>query len=754
MLLDVGATLETIRGTITQIHYSERGYTIAKILVDAASRKASDGTRRPSTMKVLGSMIDPQVHQLYEFTGSVEFNSKFCSHDMRFESYRTILPTDNDGIFSYLVDTARWVGPSTAKALIEAFGDQTLEVIKNDHARVVALGLANLGADRLSDMAESLRRNEKLEAATIEVNNLLAGILGPSVTRKAVTRWGCDAGTILRANPFELMRLHGVGFVSADAVHKKLGLDPQDIQRHAAAVCHVLGEAAARNGHTVVPMVHVAMEGQRLVGGLRQDVWTACEADQLAESDGVTASLGELAAAERYVASRITVMSALRTANTAARCFPSIPADGLAEDQIAAVEAFRWASVFCLVGAPGTGKTYTLARIVKTLQDAGLIVDLCAPTGKAAKQMSLALANTCGGTAVTIHSLLEPTVDEDSGEFRFGRDEAAPLECDVLVVDELSMVDIRLMRSLLRAVRDTTRLLLVGDPYQLPSVGPGAVLRDLLRAGVPAFELRQIKRNAGDIVRACHAIKDGRSPAGLACGKLDLDGGHNWRHIEAANPEQIRDVIERLVRDLLPKMQLNMMWDVQVISPINEKGELSCDAVNKLLRPILNAGFETVGKFPLAVGDKVLRTKNAQVDGREIENEQVADGGDGKIRVVNGDIGIIREISDKTVTVEFKYPGRLANLKRSEHDLKLAYCMTCHKLQGSECQVVILPIHQSFARMPMVTREWIYTAMSRAKRFLVTVGDVDALDGIVPRVGMHQRQTMLARLLDPAMRAV
>jgi exodeoxyribonuclease V alpha subunit len=342
-------------------------------------------------------------------------------------------------------------------------------------------------------------------------------------------------------------------------------------------------------------------------------------------------------------------------------------------------------------------------------------------------------------------------VDEETGEFSFTRGEDTPLDCDVLVVDEMSMVDCRLMRSLLKAARDTTRLLLVGDPYQLPSVGPGAVLRDLLRAGVPAFELKQIKRNAGDIVRACHAIKDGRSPREFSCSKLDLDAGHNWRHVEVSGPAHIRDVIERLIAEILPAMGLNTTWDVQTVSPVNDKGELSGEAVNKMLRPVLNPAFKPEEKLAIAVGDKVLRTKNGKVKGEMVGGDggagaAVAVGGE--IQVVNGDIGIIREINKRSVVVEFRYPDRIATLKRSEHELKLAYCLTCHKLQGSECQVVILPIHQSFARMPMVTREWIYTAMSRAKLFLVTVGDLEAIDRIVPRVGMDMRQTALRGMLE------
>jgi exodeoxyribonuclease V alpha subunit len=757
-LFQAAIDLETIRGTISRIVYNDNGRTIARITVHPEYIRKPDGKRRPSMMSVLGSMVEPRIGQLYEFHGVPETNK--YGHQLKFESYRTILPTDREGIYSYLIDTGRWVGPSHAKALIDHFGDDVLRVLREEPGRVKALSVAGLTPERVDEMAKSLTDNAALEAATVELNNLIGGVLGPATTRKALNRWGCDAATLIKADPFLLTELRGVGFASADAVAKKAGGQPDDLNRHQAGLLHVLNEAASREGHTLLAINRAQADAARLLGQpLRREVLDACQAeDAPVHAAGPTIALSGLSGAERFVAGKLASMLDLSPRGDEEGrpggdhlVYPPIDTAGLAADQVAAVAAFHLAPVFILCGAPGTGKTYTVARIVRSLITAGLSVELAAPTGKAAKQMSLALQAVCPRQARTIHSLLEPSVDED-GEFSFNRGPGNPLNCDVLIVDEFSMVDIRLCRSLLSAVRDTTRLLIVGDHYQLPSVGPGSVLRDLLAAGVPHHELTEIKRNAGDIVRACHAIKDGRNSAGFATDKLDLDTGRNWRHLENPDAGAIKAIIEELVRDKLPARQLDMLWDVQLVAPTNERGELSCESLNAVARGILNPAPEQHEGLPFSPGDKVVRTRNGNVDGEYLGDpggesiDTIID--DPDVRIVNGDIGIVEAIDARRITVRLRYPDRRVELKRGDHHLKLAYCMTCHKMQGSECPVVVLPLHRSFSRMPMVSREWIYTAFSRAKQMLITVGDLGALRPIVRRVSAGERQTTLCQRLQ------
>lgn len=742
VLFDTAVETHTIRGTITRLIYHERGRVIARIMMDLETSDRDANGKRRTVSTVLGSMTEPMVGQLYEFSGIIEFDSKYTQYQMRFDSYRTVLPTDRDGVASYLCDVAKWVGPKTASALIDAFGSDTLQVLREEPDRVVAANIVGLTADRVAEMSRSLKDNAALEAAAVELNNLLGKILGPATVRKALKKWGCDAGTLVKNNPYVLIELHGVGFDSADSVHKKLGRDPKDLQRHLAALCHILKSAAQKDGHTYLTRMNVEAEGKRLVGGLIPEVWAACEELELATTQGGIVCLGEYSKAEQYVGNKLVSMLASDREATNARCYPVIDTEGLAPDQAAAVATIQNSPVAILTGAPGTGKTYTLARIVRSLTANGATVALAAPTGKAAKQMALALASVSGGSASTIHSLLEPCVNEETREFTFAAGPENPLPFDVVVVDEFSMVDINLCRNLLRALKETTRLLLVGDHYQLPSVGPGAVLRDLITAGIPSHELKEIKRNAGTIVKSCHAIKDGAIPVPDA--RLNLETGANWRHLEAGTSDDIKHTISMLFQENLREMGVDLLWGVQVISPVNDKGPLSCESFNTLIKSLLNPR-PNAEKLKFAVGDKVVRTKNGRAEGQYLNDDGSSPlGCDGEVRIVNGDLGIVTDVDAKHVTCRLRYPDRIVRIPRSETHLQPAYCLTCHKMQGSEVDVVILPLHRDLSSIPMMAREWLYTAMSRAKRFIITVGHETAIKPIIQRVGNTRRQTMLA----------
>ncbi len=750
-LFETTDATETVRATIARIFYNERGRVIASAMVDPSARRR-DGKRFPGTISVLGPMVDPIIGQQYEFTGPLTYDAKYQRHQVKFETYRTILPTDTEAIRDYLVNVASWCGPSVARHLVDLFEDKTLEVIR-EHPEQVYGRVKGLTNEKVDEMRDSLLKNAEHEAATIEVNNLIGGVMGPRTVEKAVKKWGTDAAAMIRANPYVLTALPGVGFHTADAVHKRLGLPDDDPNRREAAVLHALAEAASGAGHTAVDRDAINMETQRLISAVDPDaIGRLAQRRQIEVLTGFasdTLSLADLADAEAYIAAKLTDMLSLDPQD---RLCPRINTEGLADDQAAAVRAFERSNVFILTGGPGCGKTYTLARIVKTLTAAGLRVALCAPTGKAAKQMSVALAGAAAGATapVTIHSLLEPTVD-DEGEFHFARNETAPLDADVVIVDEFSMVDVRLCRSLLRAVPSTSRLLIVGDDGQLPSVGPGSVLRDLLRAGLPSACLTTIKRNAGLIVQACHAIRRGEPPAAPPP-RLDTAAGVNWRHIDCGDPTQIVNLVRTLVAEKLPALGLDMLWDVQVVCPTNEKGDLSCDVFNTVLRDLLNpAGRIIRDRLPFRLGDKVVRLRNATVPGRmlqEGESDDVSCPQTQEIRIVNGDIGTVTAHENKEAVVRFRFPDRLARVKLDDHHLKLAYALTCHKMQGSEVPVVILPLHQSLTRIPLLTREWLYTAMSRAKRILITVGDLAAIPPAIARVGNNARQTRLQRLIE------
>lgn len=730
--------------------------TVITARITAIRWKASDSARcivlatdeaAKKSYSVLGEIEEPTIGQLYEFEGTLSYNGQYKTNEIRLSSYRTVIPTDTLGIERYLVDTAKWVGHATARALTKAFGQDTLRIIKESPERIAA-ATSGITIERAREMQKCLVENEKNELAAVEVAQLLGASLPSRFAKKAIKKWGSDAAAIIRRNPFRLTELHGVGFASADAIWKSLSLPLDHPRRAAAAIVHVLTETHAVEGHTIIDERILIAKTKELIGNFDSAIL-----DRLAATNRIVKippsmwASTEINDAENYIAACFTKIKP----NEQDRI--DVATVGLAADQIEAAKLFAMSPVFILTGAPGTGKTYTVARFVQAMKNRTVI--LCAPTGKAAKQMTNALEQTCGGTARTIHSVLGPELDEETGEFSFQHNEGSPLDCGAIVIDEFSMVDVRLARSLLSALRTDTRLLIVGDRHQLPSIGPGSLLRDLIAAGVPSYELTEIKRNTGRIVAACHRIKDGKSPSPSS--RLDIDEGENWRHIEADEPEEILAIIESLYRTKLPSLGIaaSMVNDVQCIAPLNERGSLSCRSINELVQGILNPHRERIDGLPFSPGDKVVRLKNGEVKGQIIgdadaKDEELHDAEGsraGTIRVVNGDIGTVEQITSSEVIVTFTAPRRRAIIARRDHQLRLAYCMTCHKLQGSEAPIVVLPLHRQFASSPIWTREWIYTAMSRAKLALITVGQIGTIATAIAKIGNARRKTHLKELL-------
>lgn len=724
---------------------------------------------RPSGRReigVIGDMVDPQAGQLYEFVGNWKKNDRYNKWDLYFYSYRTILPQDRTGIYHYLVRVAKWVGPETAEILLDRYGDDTLCILKEEPQRVIADQVHGLTAARVEELTKTLRDNEKLEQAMIEVGNLVGGVLGQYAVERAIARWGADAAHIIQRNPYRLEELDGVGFVRADSIYLKMGRAPDAARRSAHAILHVLQEQAAQNGHTRIRPATLQIELVKLVTTPHPRALALLQrAKKIRVSGEQYIAHADLANAEEYTANKLTLLRTQQHKPLVLDEEVRVLIGTLEDDQLTAFLRAQEEPVMLITGAPGTGKTYTLARIIALYLANNLSVSLAAPTGKAAKQMEMALSATVGLPARTIHSLLEAEVVD--GEFGFQRNEENPLTCNVLVIDETSMVDVRLARALLKAVPGGCRLLLVGDHYQLPSVGPGALLRDVLKAGVPNVELRKIKRHAGRIVHACHMIKDGLVPEPSS--KLDLPKGENWRHIESPIAEHTLNAVRALLRQKLPEMGLDPIWQVQLISPTNEAGPLSCLVLNRVVKEIVNPGLN-MEKLPFGLNDKVVRIKNGKVETvGEVScgvckgsGESLAYPGQkcvscagrgsvnqgGEVRIVNGDLGVVRKVDEKFIYVDFLYPDRAVRIPRKTHDLRLAYCLTCHKMQGSEVDVVILPIHKQFMHLPMVTREWIYTALSRAKKFILTIGSLDHLPRALARIGNETRTTALTELLQ------
>ena len=675
---------------------------------------------------VLGNMTDPVIGQEYELTGKWVEDPKWGSQ-FKFIRYAAQLPQSPEGIIRYLSRVAKWVGPIVARAIVKQFGLQTLEILKTDPQQV-ADAIKGLTIDRANEISVNLKVNEDREGAMVELESMLGDQHLPKHTIPTlVEKYHSDAPARVRSNPYSLIEIRGIGFVTADrvAMSHNIGFVRDGIERRMAATMHVLKDAAESRGHTVLPLRKLIDRVEGLIGyapgvdaiarlGEEGRVWTG----------GEMVGLAGLARDESEVAS---IVKQLLSDPADLSDKVSVDLKGLTEDQVKAFKAAMAHPVFILTGAPGTGKSYLIRRILDQFDTWNLLVSLAAPTGKAAKRMN----ELTERPASTIHRLLGPEPCQVNGEttFAFHYGPGQPLNADVVVIDEFSMVDVSLAASLLRAIAPGTRLLIVGDHYQLPSVGHGAVLRDLLAAGVPSYELTQIKRNTGDIVKVCHAIKDGLrvSPSFT----LDPGEGLNLRHIEASDPVRIQEIIKDLVTNRLPKRpeHYNPVWDVQVLSPMNERTALSCKDLNELLQNALNIHPPVKGS-PFRVGDKVLQRKNQDI---------------GDEFVVNGDLGEAEEITGQEIVVNFKFPDRRVRVKRGENHLALAYCITIHKCQGSEAPVIIIPLHSSFGIFP--NRELIYTAISRARDICITVGEWGYLEQAVGRVGNVRRITRLSELL-------
>ena len=405
----------------------------------------------------------------------------------------------------------------------------------------------------------------------------------------------------------------------------------------------------------------------------------------------------------------------------------------LTSEQIDAVAMVRTNQVSVLTGAAGTGKTTVIEQVLAWGRSERMAIACAAPSGKAAKRMTEAT----GFPARTIHSLLGARLD-GAGEFIFSFDAENPIDIDLVVLDEVSMVSNHLMACFLRAIMLSTTVLFVGDPNQLPSIGCGAILRDLLESDiVPHAKLTIVHRARGLIVQACNSVKDGIAydePKTLALGN-----GENIRHIESDSPEQMLQTIKDLVAHRMTCHLFDPVWDVQVISPTNKRTVLSCESINKTLQNELNPIPEDqlVKDCIFRPGDKVINTKNKTVD---------------EDYIINGAMGTVIRVIPKTkgvageLYVAFQDPEIQVKLPLGKgNNLLLAYCITCHRFQGSQAPVIIVPVHSTFGFF--VNRAWLYTALSRGQHIVITIGQFSAVKKAIKTKAVFERQTLLGNKL-------
>jgi exodeoxyribonuclease V alpha subunit len=658
------------------------------------------------------------------------------THGQQFKArfLRTSPPTSADGIEKYLSSGMIWgVGPVYAKKLVCAFGEKVFDVIESAPDRLREID--GIGPMRAASILAAWAEQKAVREIMVFLHNHGVG------TARAVRifkTYGSDAIQIMTENPYRLARdIRGIGFKTADAIATKLGIEKTAMVRVRAGISYALTEAMDE-GHCGLPKAELVPLAEKLLEVPQELIGTALDLE-LQEGTVVADRVGEtpcvflagLHRAERTVAERLTQL-----ANGALpwlwidpdKALPWVEKHiglALAESQVAAVRLALMSKVLVMTGGPGVGKTTIVKAILRILAVKGTNILLCAPTGRAAKRMTEAT----GFAAKTIHRLLE--VDPKRGGFKRGDDN--PLDCDLLVIDEASMVDVMLMQALMKAVPDRAALLIVGDIDQLPSVGPGQVLADVISSGaVPVVRLTEVFRQAAEsrIITSAHRINQGSIP------DLSPPGTESdFYFVEAADPEAAVPRIIELVKTRIPKrFGLDPIRDIQVLCPMN-RGGVGARSLNVELQAALNpAGDRKVERFgwSFAPGDKVM----------QIENDYDKD-------VYNGDIGTIDDVNPAEGELTVSFDGRAVTYGFGELDMLVpAYAATIHKSQGSEYPAVVIPVMtQHYA---MLQRNLLYTGVTRGKKLVVLVGQKKAVAIAVRNVSGRRRWSKLAEWLQPS----
>ena len=666
-------------------------------------------------------------------------------------------PTTLLGIERYLGSgLIHGVGPSTAKLIVQHFGEETLTVLSEHPERLQEV--PKMGKKRWIQIAESFREQQQAREAMVFLQSY--GI--PANLSVKISRlYGERTPDVIRQNPYRLCEdLEGVGFLTADRIGTALGIAPDSEYRIQSAVKYVLRDAAASMGHVYLPRRELTLRAAQLLHV--EEALCHRQIQQLALLRDVVLQGGDgeeervylpaFDAAEREVAQRLCeLMASLapvksRGAHRDIDRFEKERGIRFSERQREAIISALEQGVLVITGGPGTGKTTIINCIIRLLSSEGEVV-LCAPTGRAAKRMTEAT----GYESKTIHRLLEYGGEEGS----FARNQEKPIEGDCVIVDETSMVDLMLMRSLLRAIEPGTRLLLVGDADQLPSVGAGNVLGDILQSGaVPAVRLTDIFRQGetSRIVVNAHRINHGEMP-------LLNEKGTDFFFERKEGFGQTARTIVQLVTQRLPKFlgfaenerTAQAVRNIQVLAPAR-KGECGVVALNTLLQTALNPPGParpslTYGETVFRLGDKVMQTRNDyQIEWRK----ETASGWEDGAGVFNGDVGFITQVDEEehSLTVLFDEEREVVYQSGQLENLDLAYCLSVHKSQGSEFPVVVMPV--AGGPPMLLTRNLFYTALTRARSLVVLVGREEVVRQMVENDHILRRYTTLTQRLISA----
>jgi exodeoxyribonuclease V alpha subunit len=695
------------------------------------------------------------------------------------DTFTADTPGHRDGVVRYLCEACYGIGQKTAEKLFVEYGPDAIRKLREEPEAVAASGL--ISVDLAEQSSRSLQDCFAVERTKTDLFSLFAGRGFPGKTIDAcIARWGVRAPELVRRDPFLLLTegIPGCGWKRCDKLHADLKLDRNSLKRSALAGWNELRED--RTGSTWLPasVVHSAIR-QAVPGcedptramrlGIRAGVFRLQR-----EGGDAWMAIGEHARDEQRIVDAITRLRSRPSRWPVDRLRASEQeGDGLpSAHQVEQLKLALASPVGCLIGGPGTGKSYTVAEMLKLIGVNRTSVAVAAPTGKAAGRITEYMRDRgLSIKATTIHQLLEIGRNGHDGRgWGFLRNRDNPLEHRFIVIDESSMIDASLMADLLDAIDDGCHVLFVGDPFQLPPVGHGAPLRDMIASSVvPLGELTETRRNAGTIVRSCAAIKAGQRPT--LAERFDLDAADpiNLRFVESGTTE-VMEFIERVLQSMT---RFDPIWQTQILVATNEKSDLSRVAVNSRLQKLLNPNGRRVDGMPFACQDKIICTKNSRLRQVELLNSVASQSGyredatnygftGEEAMVRNGDLGRVAALSPQAMILDFS--GTLIYVPKSKPkttdgetapsesggggamgDFELGYAITGHKSQGSQWPCVIVIADK--AGGSVADRNWWYTVLSRAEKACLVVGDRVAFESQSRRVAMLSRKTLLAERL-------